>query len=50
MPFFPLSTWHLHLGLWQYVGEAGRARDAIAYYTSLGGVWDAFWVLWLLRH
>jgi hypothetical protein len=50
MMLFPLSTWHLHLNLWEYVGEVGRAHDAVAYYTSLGGVWDAFWVVWLLRH
>jgi len=47
---FPFSTWHAHLDLWEYVGQAGRAKDAIAYYTSFGGVWDAFWaVLVLLR-
>jgi hypothetical protein len=50
MLFFPLSTWHLHLNLWEYVGEVGRAHDAVAYYTSLGGVWDAFWAVWLLRY
>ncbi len=50
MILFPRSTWHLHFGLWQYVGEVGRAYDAVAYYTSLGGVWDAFWAVWLLRY
>ena len=50
MMLFPFSTWHMHFGLWEYVGEAGRAKDAVAYYTSLGGVWDAFWALWLLRY
>ena len=50
MMLFPLSTWHMNFGLWDYVGEAGRAKDAVAYYTSLGGVWDAFWALWLLRY
>ena len=50
MVFFPFSTWHLHLDAWQYVGEAGRRVDAIAYYTSLGGVWDVLWALWLAFH
>ena len=47
MLFWPLSTWHAHLGVWQYVGQAGRRKDAIAYYTSLGGAWDLFWAGWL---
>jgi membrane-bound metal-dependent hydrolase YbcI (DUF457 family) len=50
MILFPFSTWHLHLGLWEYVGQAGRARDAVAYYTSFGGVWDVFWAGWLILH
>jgi membrane-bound metal-dependent hydrolase YbcI (DUF457 family) len=33
MMLFPLSTWHMHFGLWEYVGEAGRAKDAVAYCT-----------------
>jgi len=47
MLFFPFTTYHVHFDVWQYVGEAGRRRDAIAYYTSLGGAWDAFWALLL---
>ena len=48
MLFFPFTTWHAHLDVWQYVGAGGRRRtDAIAYYTSLGGVWDIFWAVWL---
>jgi membrane-bound metal-dependent hydrolase YbcI (DUF457 family) len=50
MLFFPFSTWHLHFGVWEYVGEAGRKADAIAYYTSLGGVWDLLWAAWLALH
>ena len=50
MLLFPFSTWHLHFGAWEYVGEVGRAHDAVAYYTSLGGVWDAFWAIWLLYY
>jgi membrane-bound metal-dependent hydrolase YbcI (DUF457 family) len=47
MLFFPFTEWHLHLDAWQYVGQAGRKEDAIAYYTSLGGVWDILWAVWL---
>jgi membrane-bound metal-dependent hydrolase YbcI (DUF457 family) len=50
MPLFPFSTWHLHFDVWQYVGQVGRRGDAIAYYTSLGGVWDVLWASWLLWH
>ncbi|MFN8108976.1 MAG: metal-dependent hydrolase [Thermoleophilia bacterium] len=48
MVAFPFTQWHMHFGVWEYVGEAGRRVDAIAYYTSLGGVWDTLWALWLL--
>ena len=47
MLFFPFSEWHLHFDAWEYVGQAGRKEDAIAYYTSLGGVWDILWAMWL---
>jgi membrane-bound metal-dependent hydrolase YbcI (DUF457 family) len=50
MVFFPFSEWHLHFDAWEYVGQAGRRADAIAYYTSLGGVWDALWAGWLAFH
>lgn len=50
MLFFPLTEWHAHLDVWQYVGQAGRQVDAIAYYTSLGGAWDILWAAWLLIH
>ena len=50
MIFWPLTDWHMHLDVWEYVGEAGRKLDAIAYYTSLGGVWDALWAGWLALH
>jgi hypothetical protein len=50
MLLFPFSTWHLHFDLWEYGGEIGRGKDAVAYYTSLGGVWDVFWAVWLLRY
>lgn len=48
MLLWPLTDWHLTFGVWQYVGQAGRRADAIAYYTSLGGAWDLFWAGWLL--
>lgn len=50
MLFFPFSTYHVHFGVWEYVGQVGRRGDAIAYYTSLGGVWDVMWAVWLLWH
>jgi membrane-bound metal-dependent hydrolase YbcI (DUF457 family) len=50
MVLFPFSTWHMHFDVWQYVGQAGRKEDAIAYYTSLGGVWDVLWAGWLAFH
>lgn len=48
MLFWPITDWHMHFDVWEYVGEAGRQKDAIAYYTSLGGAWDAFWVILFL--
>jgi membrane-bound metal-dependent hydrolase YbcI (DUF457 family) len=48
MALFPFTTWHMHFGVWEYVGQVGRRGDAIAYYTSLGGVWDLLWAAWLL--
>ena len=48
MLFFPFSLVHVHFGAWQYVGEAGRQLDGIAYYSSLGGAWDIFWAVLLL--
>lgn len=50
MVLFPFSEWHLHFGVWEYVGQAGRRDDAVAYYTSLGGVWDVLWAGWLAWH
>lgn len=47
MLFWPITDWHAHLDVWEYVGQAGRRQDAIAYYTSLGGAWDLFWAGWL---
>ena len=44
MVFFPFSTQHYSAGMWGYAAQAGRYGDAAAYYSSLGGVWDFFWL------
>ncbi len=48
MLFWPFSDMFVHFDVWQYVGDEGRRLDAVAYYTSLGGVWDVFWAVLLL--
>jgi membrane-bound metal-dependent hydrolase YbcI (DUF457 family) len=48
MVFFPFSTQHYSLGMWQYGSQMGRYGDTAAYYSSLGGVWDFFWITVLL--
>lgn len=48
MPFFPFSTEPLTIGMWKHAAVAGRHGDAAAYYSSLGGVWDFFWLLMVL--
>jgi membrane-bound metal-dependent hydrolase YbcI (DUF457 family) len=45
MLLFPVSTHVFSIGMWSYAGQQGRYGDAAAYYSSLGGVWDAFWLL-----
>lgn len=44
MLFFPFTTQHYSFGMWSYAAQEGRYGDASAYYSSLGGVWDAFWL------
>jgi membrane-bound metal-dependent hydrolase YbcI (DUF457 family) len=44
MVFFPFSTQHYTIGMWAYAAQQGRYGDAAAYYSSLGGVWDFFWL------
>ncbi len=44
MVFFPFTTQHYSTGMWAYAAQAGRYGDAAAYYSSLGGVWDFFWL------
>ena len=48
MVFFPFSTQHYTIGMWAYAAQQGKYGDAAAYYSSLGGVWDFFWLLMVL--
>ena len=45
MPFFPFSTEPVTISMWKHAAAEGRYGDAAAYYSSLGGVWDLFWLL-----
>lgn len=45
MVLFPFTTQHYTTGMWAYAAQQGRYGDAAAYYSSLGGVWDVFWLL-----
>jgi membrane-bound metal-dependent hydrolase YbcI (DUF457 family) len=45
MLFFPFSLQNYSTNMWAYAAQAGRYGDAAAYYSSLGGVWDLFWLL-----
>lgn len=45
MLFFPFTTQNYSAGMWAYAAGEGRYGDAAAYYSSLGGVWDMFWVV-----
>ena len=44
MALFPFTTQHFTIGMWAYASQAGRYGDAAAYYSSLGGIWDMFWL------
>lgn len=44
MPFFPFSTANVSVGMWKHTAGVGRLGDGAAYYSSLGGVWDLFWL------
>ena len=48
MPFFPFSTEPVTIGMWKHAASLGRYGDATAYYSSLGGVWDLFWLVMLV--
>ena len=42
----PVSvTFHFHLDAWAYAGQTGRLTDAAAYFSGLGGMWDAVWIV-----
>jgi len=45
MLFFPFTTKHFAAGAWAYHVETGRLQDAASYYSGLGLVWDAFWLV-----
>ena len=48
MLFFPITTMRVHLDAWKYAGETSRFMDGAAYFSSLGFVWDAFWISMVL--
>ena len=48
MPFFPFSTEPVTVNMWKHAAAEGRYGDAAAYYSSLGGVWDLFWLVVVL--
>ena len=39
-------TQHFHLDAWAYAGQVGRELDAAAYFSGLGGMWDAVWIVY----
>jgi hypothetical protein len=45
MPFFPFSTEPVTISMWKHAAAEGRYGDAAAYYSSLGGAWDLFWLI-----
>lgn len=44
MVFFPFSTEPVTINMWKHAAAVGPYGDAAAYYSSLGGVWDLFWL------
>jgi len=44
MVLWPFTTQHFTIGMWAYASQQGRYGDAAAYYSSLGGLWDMFWL------
>jgi membrane-bound metal-dependent hydrolase YbcI (DUF457 family) len=44
MLLFPFTTQHYSTGMWAYAAQEGRYGDAAAYFSSLGGAWDFFWL------
>ena len=48
MPFFPFSTEPVTISMWKHAASLGPHGDAAAYYSSLGGAWDLFWLVVVL--
>lgn len=48
MLLFPFTTQNYTIGMWAYAAQQGKFGDADAYYSSLGGVWDLFWLVLVL--
>jgi membrane-bound metal-dependent hydrolase YbcI (DUF457 family) len=48
MPFFPFATEPFTISMWKHAAVEGRYGDASAYYSSLGGAWDLFWLVVLV--
>ncbi len=48
MLFFPFSVEPVTISMWKHAASEGRYGDAAAYYSSLGGVWDFFWLCMVL--
>jgi hypothetical protein len=45
MLLFPW-TFHFQIGAWAYAGQTGRTTDAAAYFSGLGSMWDAVWLVY----
>jgi hypothetical protein len=45
MLLFPW-TQHFHIDAWAYAGQEGRYRDAAAYFSGLGSMWDAVFLVY----
>ena len=48
--FWPFFNENISTGLWAYAATVGRYDDAGAYYSSLGLVMDAAWLVIVLAH
>lgn len=48
MLLFPFSTHNFSIGTWAYGAQVGKHEDAAAYFSSLGFVMDAFFLILLL--
>lgn len=48
--FWPFYNENISIGLWAYAATVGRYDDAAAYYSSLGFMMDAVWLVIALMH